>query len=102
MPERILPRGHRGGGTAGAEPAQQQQPRVEVTVRLDVRLPAPAAARRRLPVPTLHTSSAYNLFHNTQSGPGHSYHGVGRGARLAAAPISEADRFSKLHCTAAA
>jgi hypothetical protein len=28
----------------------------------------------------------------------HSYQGVGRGARPAAAPVSTAERFVKLHC----
>jgi hypothetical protein len=60
---------------------------VEVTVRLDVRLPALGAGRQALQVPSLEGNSAYRIFH-----------GVGRGARQAAEPISEDNRFSKLHC----
>jgi hypothetical protein len=42
----------RGGGAAGPRTRVQQQPRVEVTVRLDVRLPALGAARNKLQVPS--------------------------------------------------
>ncbi len=54
-----------GGGAAGVRTRaqQQQQPRVEVTVRLDVRLPALDGAT--LPVPTVATF-AYFLFDRKQ------------------------------------
>jgi hypothetical protein len=85
-----------GGGAAEAEP-EPAQPRVEVTVRLDVRLPAlPSKSNSKakaLQVLSLGRSSAYRLFH-----PPHPYQGVGRGARQAAEPVSEEDRFSKIHC----
>ncbi len=56
-----------GGGAAGAEPepAQQQQSHMEVTVRLDVRLPALGGGRSALQVPKL-SISAYSLFHISQ------------------------------------
>jgi hypothetical protein len=81
-----------GGGAAGAEPAQQ--PRVEVTVRLDVRLPALPGESKALQVPSFEGNSAYSLFHRS----GQTYQSVGRGARLAAEPVSEEYRFSKFHC----
>jgi hypothetical protein len=83
-----------GGGAAGPR-AQQQQPRVEVTVRLDVWLPALGAARKALQVPSFMRNSAYRIF--AASG-GATYQGVGGGARPAAELTSEADSFSKLHC----
>jgi hypothetical protein len=82
-----------GGGAAGAEPAQQQ-PRVEVTVRLDVRLPA--LSRKALEVPSLQSNFAYSLFQGKDM-----HQGVGWGERPAAEKISDADRFSKLHCGSA-
>ncbi len=81
-----------GGGAAGADPAQQQL-RVEVPVRLDGRLPALGGGRSALQVPKVSINSAYGVFHS-----GQAYQGVGRGARPAAEPISEGNRFSKLHC----
>jgi hypothetical protein len=82
-----------GGGAAGAEPAQQQ-PRVEVMVRLDVWLPAALPpGRQALQMPSLNGTSAYRVFHRNDT-----YQGVGRGGRPAAQPISEADRFNNLHC----
>jgi hypothetical protein len=84
-----------GGGAAWAEPAQQQQPRVEVTVRLYVRLPALSAARNELQVPSLEVNSMYRLFHSVTQ----PYQGVGRGARTAAEKISEEERISTLHCS---
>jgi hypothetical protein len=80
-----------GGGAAGPRTRVQQQPRVEVTVRLDVRLPA--LSGKALQVPGLSNSFAYRTFHVHTT-----YQGVGRGARPAAEPISEANRFSKFHC----
>jgi hypothetical protein len=85
-----------GGGAAGPEQAPQQ-PRVQVTLRLDVRLPG--CRGEALPVPNIHTF-AYNLFHLRESMyiPGHSY-GAGRGGGRQPPPkVSEAERLSKLHC----
>ncbi len=45
-------------------------------------------------MPSLDRSSADRIFHSVPQ----TYQGVGRGARPAAEPISEEDRFSKLHC----
>jgi hypothetical protein len=66
---------------------------LEVTVRLDMRLPFVGDARRQAHVPSTTTSYAYQIFR-----VGHSYSGAGRGARPGAGKISEEDRFSKLHC----
>ncbi len=60
-----------------------------------MRLDALGGGRSALKVPMLSKNSAYNMFNTVPSQP---YHGVGRGARSAVAPISEEDRFSKLHC----
>ncbi len=70
---------------------------LEVTVRLDMRLPfIGAAARWGCPpsVPSIETSYAYHIFATRYT----RYTGVGRGARPAAGKVSEEDRFSKLHC----
>ncbi len=82
-----------GGGAAGPRTcAQRQQPRVEVQVRLHVRLPGcRGAGRAALQVPSVR-SYAYDMLHIFKP-----HQGVGTGMQ-AAEPISEADRFSKLHC----
>ncbi len=82
-----------GGGAAGPRTcAQRQQPRVEVLVRLDVRLPGcRGAGRAALQVPSVR-SYAYDMLHIFKP-----HQGVGTGMQDAE-PISEADRFSKLHC----
>jgi hypothetical protein len=70
---------------------------LEVTVRLDMRLPFVGDARRQAHVPSTTTSYAYHIFH-VRPWPGHSYTGAGRGARPAAGKVSEEDHFSRLHC----
>jgi hypothetical protein len=50
------------GGAAGAEPAQQQ-PHVEVTVRLDDRLPALPGKSKALQVPSFARNSALRALH---------------------------------------
>ncbi len=64
---------------------------LEVTVRLDVRLPGRPGPG--LEVPALSGSSTYDLFHGTKP-----YQDVGRCGRPAAPPVSMAERFSKIHC----
>jgi hypothetical protein len=64
---------------------------LEVTVRLDMRLPSLSTSQ--LPVPALGQTFAYGLFHCSTS-----YQGVGRGKRMTAPPISMEERFVKRHC----
>ncbi len=67
---------------------------MEVTVRLDVRLPALGAARKAHQVPSLEGNYAYKD-HDGSS----RYQGVGQSwGRQAAEPVSQQERFSKLHC----
>jgi hypothetical protein len=68
----------------------------EVTVRLDVQLPALGGARNSLQVPSFKGSpaSAYRLFQGSDT-----YHGVGRGARPAVEKVSKEERFSVRHCS---
>jgi hypothetical protein len=64
---------------------------LEVTVRLDLRLPAPAAGRR-LNVPR-NTTASNKLF-----GVQQAYEGVRRGSRASAEAVTEADRLKWRHC----
>jgi hypothetical protein len=63
---------------------------LEVTVRVDMRLPA--LHRQCLPVPVFKGNFAYKLFHQ-----GRAFQGVG-GGRPSAPPVSMAERCVKRHC----
>jgi hypothetical protein len=78
--------------------AQQQRRRVEVSVRLDVRLPGQKGVRDGVPT-ALRSSDAYSLFH------GKPYQGVGRSAgggrprkSRGTGPVSEEDLATVRHC----
>ncbi len=64
---------------------------LEITVRVDMRLPA--LHRQCLPVPSFKGDFAYRLCNQARG-----FQGVGRGAHPSTPPVSMAERFSKLHC----